>query len=64
MRSYGSFGPSKLDPLLIRDRVAARQSLERILGWDFDRVIIAHGDVLERGGHDALRRGYSWLLAK
>lgn len=63
MRSYGSFGPSKLDPLLIRDRAAARQSLERILGWHFDRVIIAHGDVLERGGHEALRTGYSWLLA-
>jgi len=63
MRSYGRFGPSKLDLLLIRDRSAARQSLERILGWDFDRVVVAHGDVLESGGHEALREGYSWLLA-
>ena len=61
LRSYGYFGPSKLDPLLIRDRRAARESLERILGWDFDRVIVAHGEVLERGGHELLRRGYSWL---
>jgi hypothetical protein len=64
MRSYGRFGPSKLDPLLIRDRNAARQSLERILGWDFDRVVVAHGDVLESGGHEALRTGYAWLLAR
>jgi hypothetical protein len=63
LRSYGRFGPSKLDPLLIRDRVAARQSLEQILDWDFDRVVVAHGDVLERGGRDALRQGYAWLLA-
>jgi hypothetical protein len=63
LRSYGRFGPSKLDPLLIRDRRAARQSLERILAWDFDRVVVAHGDVLERGGREALRRGYAWLLA-
>jgi hypothetical protein len=63
LRSYGRFGPSKLDPLLIRDRRAARQSLERILGWDFDRIVIAHGDVLERGGRQALREGYAWLLA-
>jgi len=63
LRSYGSFGPSKLDPLLIRDRRAARESLERILAWDFDRVVIAHGDVLETGGREALRRGYAWLLA-
>jgi hypothetical protein len=62
LRSYGRFGPSKLDPLLIRNRQAARQSLERILAWDFDRVVVAHGDVLERGGREALRTGYSWLL--
>jgi hypothetical protein len=61
--SYGRFGPSTLDPWLIRDRAAARTSLARILAWDFDRVVVAHGDVLERGGREALRRGYRWLLA-
>ena len=61
--SYDRFGPSKLDPLLIRDRAAARASLEKILAWDFDRVIVAHGDVLERGGRELLREGYAWLLA-
>lgn len=64
IRSYGRFGPSKLDPLLIRDRDAARGSLERILAWDFDRVVVAHGDVLESGGHAALRDGYAWLLSR
>ena len=63
LRSYGRFGPSTLDPWLIRDRSAARQSLERILAWDFDRVVVAHGDVLERGGREALRAGYAWLLS-
>jgi len=63
IRSYGRFGPSTLDPWLIRDRRAARESLERILAWDFDRVVVAHGDVLESGGHELLRQGYSWLLA-
>jgi hypothetical protein len=60
---YGRFGPSRLDPLLIRDRQAARESLEAILTWDFDRVVVAHGDVLESGGPAALRAGYAWLLA-
>ena len=63
LRSYGRFGPSKLDPLLIRDRQAARESLERILAWDFDRVVVAHGDVVESGGSQALRAGYAWLLS-
>jgi len=49
--------------LLIRDRAAARACMERILDWDFDRVIVAHGDVLAHGGREALRRGYAWLLA-
>lgn len=64
LRSYGRFGPSTLDPLLIRDREAARQSLERILSWDFDRVVVAHGDVVEGGGREALREGYAWLLKR
>jgi hypothetical protein len=59
--SYRRFGPSRFDPLLIRDRAAARASLERILAWDFDRVILAHGDVLETGGHAAFAEGYAWL---
>jgi hypothetical protein len=58
----GGFGPTLLERLLIRDRPAARASLERILEWDFDRVIVAHGQVLERGGRQALRDGYRWLL--
>jgi hypothetical protein len=63
LRSYGHLGPSKLDPLLIRDRQAARESLERILAWDFDRVVVAHGDVQESGGREILRQGYAWLLS-
>jgi hypothetical protein len=62
--SHGRFGPSRLDPLLIRDRPAARASLERILAWNFDRVVVAHGEVLESGGREALRAGYAWLLAE
>lgn len=64
LRSYGHLGPSKLDPLLIRDRAAARASLQRILAWDFDRIVVAHGEVLEGGGHATLRQGYEWLLSE
>jgi hypothetical protein len=60
---YGGFRTTRLDPLLIRDRGAARRSLEQILAWDFDRIVVAHGNVLEHGGLDQLRAAYSWLLA-
>ncbi|HXQ22323.1 MAG TPA: DUF4336 domain-containing protein [Candidatus Acidoferrales bacterium] len=59
---YGRFGPTLFERVMIRDRATARVSFQRILSWNFDRVILAHGHVLERGGRDALRRGYAWLL--
>ncbi len=60
--AYDRFGPSLLERVLIRDRSAGRASLQGILAWDFDRVIMAHGQVLAKGGRDALRAGYAWLL--
>ncbi|HEY1533220.1 MAG TPA: hypothetical protein VGF76_04360 [Polyangiaceae bacterium] len=33
-----------------RDRAAACAALEKIVAWDFERVVIAHGDLIE---HDA-----------
>jgi len=60
--AYGHFGPSRIERWILRDRPAARASLERILAWDFDRVVVGHGRVLGSGGREALRRGYAWLL--
>jgi hypothetical protein len=60
--AFGRFGPSRLmRHVMTRDRDALRASLERILAWDFDRVIVTHGDVLETGGREALRAGFAWL---
>ena len=30
-----------------KDKVAARKSLERILDWDFERIILSHGDLID-----------------
>jgi len=58
----GRFGPHRILRATIRDRAAARRSLETILSWDFDRVIVTHGDVLETGGKPALRAGFGFLM--
>jgi hypothetical protein len=58
----GRFNYSKTFKLTLKDREAARGTLERILSWDFDRVIISHGDILETGGKEAVRRSFAWLL--
>jgi hypothetical protein len=39
----------------VKDEAAFRSSLATILGWDFDRVIVGHGDVIENGGKAKLR---------
>ncbi len=57
----GHFGPHRLIRMMIRDHRAARESVARILKWDFDRLIVTHGDVLESGGHEAFARAYSYL---
>ena len=42
-------GPStgRMMRLLLRDRLAAREDLEAILAWDFERVTVTHGVVLD-----------------
>jgi hypothetical protein len=60
--AYGRLSPTLLERFLVRDRTAFRHSLERILEWPFDRVVVAHGEVSEKGGREELVRGYSWVL--
>ena len=57
----GNFGPHRLIRLTIRDHKAARESVAKILEWDFDRVIVTHGDVLESGGKAKFAGAFSYL---
>jgi hypothetical protein len=41
---------------MIQDKAAFRRSLDEIFAWDFGRVIVGHGEVVERGGEALLRR--------
>lgn len=59
--TYGKLGPSLLLKSLVKDRSALRTSLEPVLNWDFERVVVCHGVVLEHGGREALRAGFAWL---
>jgi hypothetical protein len=46
---------------MIRDRVAARQSVDRVLQWDFDRIIMTHGEVVETGGREQFAATFAYL---
>ena len=47
--------------VVIRDKPAVRASVDRILGWEFDRAVVTHGQVIERDARAALRDAYAWL---
>ena len=57
----GRFGPHRLVRRTIVDRDAARESVLKILDWNFDRVIVTHGEVLDTGGRDRVRAAFSYL---
>ena len=64
LRLSGALGKPVQTPVLkglIKDRAAAAATTERLLAWDFDRVVMSHRDILPTGGKDALRAATAWL---
>ncbi|WP_437910498.1 DUF4336 domain-containing protein [Sorangium sp. So ce327] len=49
--------------VLMRDRGAAARSVADVLAWDFERVVVAHGDVIEGEAKDRTRRALAWMGA-
>jgi Domain of unknown function (DUF4336) len=58
----GRFAMPRTIRLTVRHRDAARHSVERMLEWEFDRVVTGHGDVVETGGRQAFSEALGWLL--
>lgn len=46
-----------------KNRDAVRLALERVLAWDFERVVIAHGHLIERDAKAVLRHAWHATLA-
>ena len=44
------------------DRKAAAASLRRILAWDFQRIVLSHGDLIETDAHDVAAKAWSQVL--
>lgn len=49
-------GMSRPEKFSVADKAAFQQSLDTILSWDFDRLIVGHGEVVESGGKERLRQ--------
>jgi len=44
------------------DRAAFGESARRVSGWDFDRIVPCHGDVIETGGKAKWDTLFSWFM--
>ena len=42
-----------------RDKRAAARSLQKILAWDFRRIILAHGDLIEENARETARAAWA-----
>ena len=47
--------------LSFTNRNLARRSLAKLLSWNFDKLIIAHGACLEKGAKTFVERAFRWL---
>jgi len=48
---------------LVKDRAAAARSASDVLSWDFERVVVAHGDVVEDDARERTRRALAWMTS-
>jgi hypothetical protein len=54
-------GTGWMEPIMVRDRKLARRQVDRMLAWDFERILLAHGAPVEHDGPAVLRHAYTWL---
>lgn len=54
-------GKGYLERVAVRDRALARRQVERILAWDIEGIVLAHGGLVHTGGRETVRDAYAWL---
>lgn len=60
--SYDSLSPSLLERIATSDKATVKAAVQQVLSWDFDRVIMAHGSMVEKDGKAQLKQGYERFL--
>lgn len=59
----GKRGGTSIDiKLSVENRQALRNSIDTILQWDFDNLIIAHGTCIRGGAKGEVRRAFDWVM--
>jgi hypothetical protein len=53
--TYKRFAVSRLFLKYVKDKAAFRRSLDELFTWDFDRIVMSHGEVIPQDGKARLR---------
>ncbi|MEP7241419.1 MAG: DUF4336 domain-containing protein [Devosia sp.] len=64
MRMWDKPRPAPEYQLGWRDRRAAAESLRRILAWDFQRIVLSHGDLIDHDAHDVAAAAWASILRR
>jgi hypothetical protein len=64
MRMWGRPRPAPEYGMGWSDRTAAANSLRRILAWDFQRIVLSHGDLIDHDAHDIAAEAWSGVLRR
>ena len=59
--ALGGLRSSRLVRSSVKDKGAARAAVDRILMWDFERVSLCHGDIIEDDARVAVAQMLSWI---
>ena len=61
--TYGKVAfPFPLRIIFARDRKAMREDIAHIAAWEFDRIVLSHGSVVEADGKRAFADAHRWLI--
>lgn len=59
---YKNLSPSLLEKVATQETQKVKQAVQKVLAWDFERVIMAHGSIIENDAKQRFREGYEWFL--
>lgn len=54
-------GTGYVERIMVRDRKVARRQIDRILAWQPEKIILAHGSLVPDNGSDVIRHAYAWV---
>jgi hypothetical protein len=60
---YKKLSPSLLERLATQETEKVKQAVKNVLAWDFKRVIMAHGSIIERDAKRQFKEGYEKFLS-